>query len=256
MPSNENALLREELHPTSRDLPLEAKIETYWDQRSQAFSKKRLQECNGPDGLAWLALLQEHLPDRPLKILDIGTGAGFFPLILAPLGHAVTGIDLSGHMVQQARENCLAAGIRARFQKMNAQELDFADESFDVIVSRNLTWTLPDAMEAYREWHRVLRPEGLLCNFDSDYGKETFTRTADQKNIHAALSQQTLDTCNEIKDHLLISQHRRPAWDAAFLQSLGMTVTVETDIAPRVHQDPLMHYDNVALFGIIAKKDN
>lgn len=255
MPSNENALRREALHPTSRDLPLEAKIETYWDQRSQAFSKTRLQECSGPDGKAWLSLLREHLPARPLKVLDIGTGAGFFPLLLAPLGHDVTGIDLSGHMVKQARENCLAAGITAHFQKMNAQELDFPDASFDVVVSRNLTWTLPDAMEAYREWHRVLRPQGLLLNFDSDYGKETFHKTADQKNIHAALSQQTLDTCNDIKDHLLISHHRRPAWDASFLQSLGMTVTVEDDIAPRVHQDPLMHYDNVALFGLIAKKN-
>lgn len=251
---NANALRCDAACQTSRDPRLEAEIETYWDARSASFSQTRLHEWAGPDGKAWRALLQEHLPVRPLSILDIGTGAGFFPLLLSPLGHTVTGIDLSGSMIRQARENCLSAGIPAHFRKMNAQELEFADESFDVIVSRNLTWTLPDAMEAYREWHRVLRPQGLLFNFDSDYGQETFQKTQDQENVHASLSQQALDTCNDIKDQLLISQHRRPAWDAAFLRSLGMTVEVEADVAPRVHRDPCMHYDKVAVFGLFAQK--
>ena len=134
----DNALRREECQPTSRDFRLEKRIETYWNQRSAAFSQLRLQEAAGPNGEAWRTLLQEHLPDRRLSILDIGTGAGFFPLLLAPLGHEVTGVDLSEKMVQEARKNCLAAGVPARFRKMDAQALDFADESFDVILSRNL----------------------------------------------------------------------------------------------------------------------
>ena len=182
--------------------------------------------------------------------------AGFFPLLLAPLGHEVTGVDLSEKMVQEARKNCLAAGVPARFRKMDAQALDFADESFDVILSRNLTWTLPDVMEAYREWHRVLRPQGILLNFDSDYGCKTFTKTKDADHVHASLSQETLTACNDIKHQLHISQHRRPFWDARFLDSLGMEVSVDADIAPRVQRDPSMHYDDVAVFGIHAKKSS
>lgn len=252
----DNALRREECQPTSRDFRLEKKIETYWNQRSAAFSQLRLQEAAGPNGEAWRTLLQEHLPDRRLSILDIGTGAGFFPLLLVPLGHEVTGVDLSEKMVQEARKNCLAAGVPARFRKMNAQALDFADESFDVILSRNLTWTLPDVMEAYREWHRVLRPQGIILNFDSDYGCKTFTKTKDADHVHASLSQETLTACNDIKHQLRISQHRRPFWDARFLHSLGMEVSVDADIAPRVQRDPSMHYDDVAVFGIHAKKSS
>mgnify|MGYP002658333993 FL=1 len=87
----DNALRREECQPTSRDFRLEKRIETYWNQRSAAFSQLRLQEAAGPNGEAWRTLLQEHLPNRRLSILDIGTGAGFFPLLLAPLGHEVVG---------------------------------------------------------------------------------------------------------------------------------------------------------------------
>ena len=45
---------------------------------------------------------------------------------------------------------------------MDAENPDFPDGTFDVIVSRNLTWTLPDAEHAYQEWFRVLKPGGHL----------------------------------------------------------------------------------------------
>ena len=48
---------------------------------------------------------------------------------------------------------------------MNAEELTFAPESFDVIVSRNLTWNLHDPKKAYQSWERVLKSGGLLLNF-------------------------------------------------------------------------------------------
>ncbi|MCB7224967.1 class I SAM-dependent methyltransferase, partial [Anaerostipes caccae] len=81
-------------------------------------------------------------------------------------GHVMTGIDMSGEMLHEAKLNALAYGVPAKFKKMNAQELDFESESFDAVISRNLTWTLPDAMVAYQEWQRVLKPNGVLLNFD------------------------------------------------------------------------------------------
>lgn len=234
---------------------LNREIETYWDTRSHDFSKVRQKELAGPSAKAWSQLLQAKLPQaKKLRILDIGTGAGFFAILLGRLGHDVTGIDMSGEMLHEAKLNALAYGVPAKFQKMNAQELDFASASFDVVISRNLTWTLPDVMAAYQEWHRVLKPDGLLLNFDSDYGLETFSKKEKQENVHAGIEQDLLDTCNNIKEAMQISQHRRPNWDAAYLQSLGMEVSVEDDIAPLVHNDTNMQYDDVPLFAIMGKK--
>lgn len=234
---------------------LQSQIETYWDERSADFSKLRLKELAGPCAAAWSKFLTEKIAaDRALRILDIGTGAGFFAILLARMGHQVTGIDMSGDMLHQAKQNVLAAGCRAEFRKMNAQVLDFADQSFDVVISRNLTWTLSDVMTAYREWQRVLKPGGKLLNFDSDYGLMEFTRKDEQKDVHANIRQELVTECNEIKDELRISTHRRPQWDASFLRSLGMQVEVLEDIAPLVRVDENMKFDTLPLFGLIASK--
>lgn len=247
--------VQQEVFAYEQDLALNDLIEAYWDERSGDFSRLRLKELAGPCAAAWRGYLEEKLATAgSLKILDVGTGAGFFAIILGSLGHQVMGIDMSGDMLHQAKQNVLAAGCRAEFRKMNAQALDFADDTFDVVISRNLTWTLPDAMQAYREWRRVLKPGGRLLNFDSDYGLMTFSRKEDQADVHANIRQELVTECNEIKDELRISTHRRPAWDAQFLRILGMQVTVEEDIAPKVRVDAAMKFDTLPLFGLIARK--
>ncbi|WP_230578455.1 class I SAM-dependent methyltransferase [Selenomonas ruminantium] len=244
-----------QLSRRDREQQLESLIETYWDERSEDFSKLRQKELSGPCAAAWQAYLAGKLAaDKPLKILDIGTGAGFFAVLLSRMGHQVTGIDMSADMLHQAKQNVLAAGCSAEFHKMNAQELDFAAETFDVVISRNLTWTLPDVMQAYREWQRVLKKGGRLLNFDSDYGLVTFSRKEDQADVHANIRQELVTECNDIKDELRISTHRRPEWDARFLRDLGMQVTVEEEIAPQVRTDKNMQFDTLPLFAIIASK--
>ena len=57
------------------------------------------------------------------------------------------------------------------FRQMDAQQLEFENETFDVVLSRNLTWTLPEPETAYAEWYRVLKPGGVLLNFDADYAE-------------------------------------------------------------------------------------
>ncbi len=233
----------------------EQRIEVYWDKRSKDFSRLRMQELRGANAEAWQRLIMEYLPEgKRLRILDIGTGAGFFAILMASLGHEVTGIDLSGDMLRATRQNIIAFGCHADFRKMNAQELDFDDESFDAVLSRNLTWTLPDAMQAYREWNRVLKPGGILMNFDSDCGQVQFSRQKEQACVHASLTEDVLEECNDIKAGLRISTYRRPAWDMGFLREIGMEVSCMENIASRVQVDCSLQYDTIPLFSIIGKK--
>ncbi len=234
-------------------MQISERIEKYWDKRSEDFSRVRRLEIAGADFLAWNKIIEKHLPaGKNLKVLDVGTGAGVFAVLFSKLGHEVTAIDMSNKMLNEARKNVSDLNCRAEFIRMNAQELNFADKSFDVVISRNLTWTLPDAMQAYKEWYRVLKVGGVLMNFDSDYGDKNFTNK--ETCAKGEVNDEMLIECNEIKNALRISTHNRPRWDIELLESLGLQVTFDSDINSEVHKDKNLDYDSVPLFAIYATK--
>ena len=184
-----------------------------------------------------------------MKKPRVQTCAGFFAAILSKLGHSVTGIDMSTKMLNEAHKNLRELKLTADFRKMNAQALDFPDETFDAVVTRNLTWTLPDVKTAYREWRRVLKVGGVLMNFDSDYGDKNFSACSQTKITSAQVEE-----CDAIKDALTISTRRRPMWDAGFLEGLNFSVRLDEDISAAVHRDSRCVYDSVPLFAIRAVK--
>ena len=155
-------------------------IAGYWSKRS-GFSGAEETGASQFSGGPLSGDPAKHLPGKKqLKILDVGCGTGFFSILLAREGYEVTGIDLTPGMIRGAEELAaeeLSAEERSRcsFQVMDAENPEFSDGTFDVLVTRNLTWTLPDAEKAYREWSRVLKEDGVLLNFDADYGKEDCT---------------------------------------------------------------------------------
>ena len=78
---------------------------------------------------------------------------------------------------------------------MDAQNLDFEDDTFDLIVTRNVTWVMEQPTKAYSEWIRVLQPGGRMINFDEnqylylfdeDYKKEKERRGEPEymKKVH------------------------------------------------------------------------
>ena len=225
------------------------RIENYWDERSKALSKVRRMELDGVDGAAWRNIFKKNLPAHKLKVLDVGTGAGFFAAILSELGHKVIGVDMSAKMLGEAEKNLRELNLSAKFLKMNAQDLNFDDETFDAVVTRNLTWTLPDVKAAYREWQRVLKVGGVLMNFDSDYGDKNYFKCSRME-----LGAEKLGECQAIKNSMAISKRRRPHWDAGFLEGIGFTVRVDEDISSAVQKDSRCEYDSVPLFAIHAVK--
>ena len=75
---------------------------------------------------AWLEVLKSQFPEmakEELKILDIGTGPGFFPVILAEAGYQVTAVDYTQEMLDTAKKNAGELCRNITFYKMDAQNL-------------------------------------------------------------------------------------------------------------------------------------
>src|SRR2546423_4443851 len=97
---------------------------------------------------------------RGLRVLEIGCGIGTDGLQFARAGAVYTGVDLTEAAVDLARKNFASAGLRGEFRVADAERLDFADESFDIVYSHGVLHHTPDVDSAVREIHRVLKPGG------------------------------------------------------------------------------------------------
>ena len=234
---------------------LEERVEAYWDERSAAFSGKRRLELLGENADRWLELLTEKLPRRPLRILDIGTGAGFFAILLAGQGHDVTGIDMSEKMLEEARKNSRLFHQAPRFCRMNAMHPAFEAESFDAVVTRNLTWTLPHPVEAYQEWYRLLKKGGVLMNFDAEYAKGAHNLKNPENLAHRKISDGLKDKCHDIYHMLTISTLDRPEWDQELLMQIGFRdVEVDKEFGERIFIERDEFYIPDHMFSIVAVK--
>lgn len=95
------------------------------------------------------------------KILDVACGTGLnFPLF--PARSDITAVDLSPNMLGVARANGTKHGLNVNFAVMDAEHLEFADASFDTVVSTLSTCTFPDPVKALQEMKRVCRPNGRI----------------------------------------------------------------------------------------------
>ena len=136
-------------------------VRAFWDQEAAMFDDE-------PDhGLrdatvrqAWSKLLAAWLPPAPATVLDIGCGTGSLSLVMAALGYAVTGIDLSPAMIVQAQNKAQAAGMSIPFQVMDAGHPQLDDQRFNAVLCRHLLWTLPKPAQVLQRWSALLTPGG------------------------------------------------------------------------------------------------
>lgn len=249
---------------------LSGTIEQYWTRRASSYTevvKKNL--ADGWDG-KWADELIRNFPKaegRALRILDIGTGPGFYAIILAARGYEVTAVDMSEGMLEQARNNAGKLADKIRFCKMDAQELSFKDNEFDVIVTRNLTWNLPDPVKAYGEWRRVLRDGGVMLNIDSNWyaylfdDEKRLEKQADRENTiqagfddHESYDEGWL--MENISRSLPMGRLPRPQWDAVTLLDLGFkNVSADTSVSKRLwSREEMSNYASTPCFLIRAVK--
>lgn len=100
------------------------------------------------------------------RVLDYGCGEGDLSVFYARNGGIVTGIDISEVGLQKARQRAAEEGLsdRVEFVNMDCENLEFADDSFDLICESGVLHHL-DVNRAYPSLARVLRPDGkIICN--------------------------------------------------------------------------------------------
>lgn len=240
------------------------RIVRYWGKRSESFLSQRRQELHSAMAGRWLREIEQQIKksglsgtEEPLRILDVGCGTGFFTILLAKQGYEATGTDLTPEMVENSRKLAAEEGVYCEFYEMDAEHLDFPSESFDVVVSRNLTWTLPDAAQAYREWLRVLKKGGILLNFDANYGLSDFADTSDLPETHAhhTVGDEMMRECEEIKRQLPISSYSRPAWDLETLGKMNLEkFNIDLGISTRIYIEKDEFYNPTPMFMLCAVK--
>jgi phosphatidylethanolamine/phosphatidyl-N-methylethanolamine N-methyltransferase len=99
-------------------------------------------------------------PDE--KVLEVGVGTGM-ALPLYPSHCNITGIDLSEGMLKVAQERIDEHRLNhVTLQKMNAGQMDFEDNSFDVVMAAYLVTAVPDYRQVVSEMIRVCRPGGRI----------------------------------------------------------------------------------------------
>lgn len=242
----------------------------YWTNRTIGYSKVNEEELRNLQTQKWLQVLTESFPKKnkeEINVLDIGTGPGFFAIILAKAGYAVTAVDCTQSMLERARVNAGTYSNSIYFVLSDAQKLDFPDNAFDVIVSRNLTWNLEHPKTAYGEWIRVLKKGGVLLNFDANWyhflydeemraGYENDRKRVEELNLKDHYTCTDIDAMEAIARLLPLSQYNRPEWDVKTLQTFHVTrIQSDLNVWQRVwSEEEKINYGSTPMFSITVEK--
>ncbi len=243
-------------------------IEKLWSYSSRGYSDIIRNELNSFRPKVWTELIEKQVDNKDnLKVLDIGTGPGFFSIILSKRNHNVIGIDCTRKMIDEAKMNAEVANVNPKFMVMDSHELEFEDDTFDLVLSRNVTWTLVDPIKSYKEWMRVLKPNGTLLIFDANWNlhkydksilKEVEEREIKFRNKYGN-PYDTYEGPDEGKDigfKLPLEDKIRPSWDKAVLDDIGFyDVNYNLDITEVVWDEKeQLLYGATPMFMVSAKK--
>jgi ubiquinone/menaquinone biosynthesis C-methylase UbiE len=246
-------------------------IQNYWDNRADTYSITVNGELKSEVSARWGALFTKVInfeSQEPLRVLDVGTGPGFFAQLFAQKGCFVEAIDCSQGMLSKAKHNTRAFESSINFHLMDATDLSFMDETFDIVVTRNLTWTLTDPHKAYTEWCRVLKSNGMLLNFDANWYAYLFDEELNKKrlkdqtditilsHIEGLASNEQCSECELIAQEMPLTRELRPEWDMQALKHSGFSKTFcNTEVWNTLWDEgDKRYYATSPLFMVVATK--
>ncbi|MGH6943593.1 MAG: class I SAM-dependent methyltransferase [Geminicoccaceae bacterium] len=94
------------------------------------------------------------------RVLDVGCGVGNDLARFARAGASVVGIDLAEHSIELARRNFEQRGLAGELHVMDGEQMEFDDDSFDVVYCHTVVHFTPHPARLVQELHRVLKPGG------------------------------------------------------------------------------------------------
>jgi SAM-dependent methyltransferase len=137
-------------------------MQATWDAEAAAFDDEPDHGLLDPTvRAAWRQVLLGVLPPSPASILDLGCGTGSLSVLLAEVGHVVTGIDLSPRMIEKAEAKARRHAVDVDLRVGDAASPQVSG-TFDVVLSRHLLWALPDPGGAVARWADLLTMNGRL----------------------------------------------------------------------------------------------
>lgn len=122
------------------------------------------------------------------NVLDVGCGYGInFPYLI----HAeqITGIDFSPVMIEKARETARSSKVPTKVQLGDAEALDFADNSFDTVISSLSTCSFYDSIKALQEMQRVCKPEGQILLIEHGCSSWEWLGRYQDNTVHQQIEQ-------------------------------------------------------------------
>lgn len=246
-------------------------ISKYWSSSSESYDKVIQTQFRSTKTIdLWKQLLTKGLGNKPRqKVLDVGTGPGFFSILLSQMGHQPTAVDASQGMIERASRNFKDFGYTVPAYVGDAADLhNEVEDSFEAVVCRDVVWTLPDPQKAYAEWYRILKPGGTLIIFDGNYlykeSKTVFRRLWYALSWTLILFTERRIRQRSSQDKSILSELpfvnvlRPEADEKALIQAGFRSIDIQRNFIP-ARAMPLNYlkygYQNVNRFMILAKKE-
>jgi SAM-dependent methyltransferase len=135
---------------------LKAKMKTVWSAGD--FGKIALSLEAGAEKFIERLKLQ-----KGERVLDVACGSGNLAIPAARAGAIVTGVDIAPNLVEQARARAAAENLECRFDEGDAEQMPYADASFDTVVTMYGAMFAPRPDVTAAELVRVCRPKGRIA---------------------------------------------------------------------------------------------
>jgi ubiquinone/menaquinone biosynthesis C-methylase UbiE len=134
----------------------------FWDRVADRYARMPVR-----DEAAWrekLAIIR-GLMGPEAEVLELGCGTGSTALELAPHARRILAVDVSGRMLEIAREKAAAAGAeKVEFRRAGVEDLEATEGGFDMVLAMNLLHLLEDREGAMARVFRWLRPGGTFVS--------------------------------------------------------------------------------------------
>lgn len=241
----------------------------HFSKTADNYNKIVTDEWNSFRAEAWVKQILENQPEGGISCAcDLGCGPGFFSVLLAKQGISVIGMDASTPMLVHAKKNADAAGVNPVFMCGDVTTTPFNDNTFDLLICRNLTHMIEDHKKAYKEWQRILKPGGRLLIFDANWHltttdpelrkaylqreDETFEKYGSNYNDK---NQRSRDKGVDVGTHRL-GRAVRPAFDLPILEAAGFSqIKVQENISDYLWDEKeKLLYGLTPMFMICAEK--